>query len=296
MDFTWQGIQMCISCHTLICFTCLWACLHPLPGVAHLPHCPLCIYICVLCLSVASLSSLSSHPVFLYQRLLSSSLSFLILLVFDPCLSWPCTHPPDHSACPWACLPAVLYLYPTSGLLNSAWPDPEPACHPVPLPLLLQKTLLLRHSLHLGLTPWSFSPVFVIVSTPFQVSPIFPIIPCVFISVFSICLLPVRLLCQVNQRFCVSAWYLLVTDTLEISENQSVTRIELVRLLIMTCWMLVPLLFNGCVKLLDIGANWNTVVHVDSEHPQHSHRVSMQAMEELGHFQLPGIVFVVRSL
>ena len=40
------------------------------------------------------------------------------------------------------------------------------------------------------------------------------------------------------------------------------------------------------------------VVHVDPEHPTHAQwvicLVSMQAMEELGHFQLPGIVY--RSL
>ena len=38
----------------LICFTCRCDCLHPPPGVAHLPHYPLCIFTCVLCLSVAS--------------------------------------------------------------------------------------------------------------------------------------------------------------------------------------------------------------------------------------------------
>ena len=65
-------------------------------------------------------------------------------------------------------------------------------------------------------------------------------------------------------------------------------------------WNVVPFLFNGCVKLLDIGGNWNTsiVVNINPEHPKHAQRVtcevSMQAMEELGHFQLPGIVY--RSL
>ena len=42
----------------------------------------------------------------------------------------------------------------------------------------------------------------------------------------------------------------------------------------------------------------HTVVHVDPEHSKHAQwvtcLVSMQAMEELGHFQLPGIVY--RSL
>ena len=63
-------------------------------------------------------------------------------------------------------------------------------------------------------------------------------------------------------------------------------------------WNVVPLLFIGCVKLLDIGGNWNTIVHIDPEHPKHAQwvtcLVSMQAMEELGHFQIPGIVY--RSL
>ena len=59
-------------------------------------------------------------------------------------------------------------------------------------------------------------------------------------------------------------------------------------------WNVVPLLFNGCAKLLDIGGNRNTLLYT-SIHPEHaqwvSHLVSMQAMEELGHFQLPGIVY-----
>jgi hypothetical protein len=44
------------------------------------------------------------------------------------------------------------------------------------------------------------------------------------------------------------------------------------------------------VKLLDIGGNWKAVIHVDPEHPKHAQwvtcLVSMQAMEELGHFSL----------
>ena len=63
-------------------------------------------------------------------------------------------------------------------------------------------------------------------------------------------------------------------------------------------WNVVSLLFNGCAKLLDICGNWKTLVHVRPEHPKLAQRVtclvSVQAMEELGHFQLPGIVF--RSL
>ena len=53
----------------------------------------------------------------------------------------------------------------------------------------------------------------------------------------------------------------------------------------------VASLFNGCAKLLDIGA----AVHVDPEYPKHAQwvtcLVSMQAMEELRHFPLPGIVY-----
>jgi hypothetical protein len=49
-------------------------------------------------------------------------------------------------------------------------------------------------------TPWSVSPVFVIVSTHLQVSPLFLISPWVLIPVFPAYLLPVRLVYQVNQR------------------------------------------------------------------------------------------------
>ena len=64
-------------------------------------------------------------------------------------------------------------------------------------------------------------------------------------------------------------------------------------------WNVVPLLLNGCVKLLDIGGNWNTLsytlIQSITKHAQWATcLVSMQAMEELGHFQLPGIVY--RSL
>jgi hypothetical protein len=52
-------------------------------------------------------------------------------------------------------------------------------------------------------------------------------------------------------------------------------------------------------KLLDIGGNWNTLSYTfNPEHPKPAQWVtslaSMQAMEELGHFHLPGIVY--RSL
>jgi hypothetical protein len=45
-------------------------------------------------------------------------------LGFDLCQSWLRARMPDHSACPWACLPADLYLCPLSGLPTSAlhWP------------------------------------------------------------------------------------------------------------------------------------------------------------------------------
>jgi hypothetical protein len=57
-------------------------------------------------------------------------------------------------------------------------------------------------------------------------------------------------------------------------------------------WNVVPL-FNGCAKLLDIGKSWNMLSYVNPEHPKHAEwvtcLVSMQAMEELGHFQLPAL-------
>ena len=84
-----------------ICHTCLCDCLHPLQVL------PIFLIIpSVLCLSVPSLSS---QPAFLCQHLLFPSLSLLVLLVFDPCRSWPCTHPPDQSAWHWACLPTCTF-------------------------------------------------------------------------------------------------------------------------------------------------------------------------------------------
>ena len=35
--------------------------------------------------------------------------------------------------------------------------------------------------------------------------------------------------------------------------------IQLIRLMICGLWNVVPILFNGCEKLLDIGGNWNTL-------------------------------------
>ena len=63
--------------------------------------------------------------------------------------------------------------------------------------------------------------------------------------------------------------------------------------------MLSHSLFNSCAKLLDIGKNWNTLSYVDPELPKPAQwvtcLVSMQAMEELGHFQLPGIVNILAT-
>ena len=46
------AVQILYVCHALICFTCLCDCLHPPPGVAHLPHYPLSTYTCVFYLAV----------------------------------------------------------------------------------------------------------------------------------------------------------------------------------------------------------------------------------------------------
>ena len=51
--------------------------------------------------------------------------------------------------------------------------------------------------------------------------------------------------------------------------------------------------------LCEVAGYWreleHPVVHVDPEHPKHAqwvtYLVTMQAMGELGHFQLPGIVY-----
>ena len=106
--------------------------------------------------------------------------------------------------------------------------------------------------------------------------------------------------------------HLLVTDTIKKrlgdgSENQSVSGVTTIffmqrdtssshrvdKAIDCDLWNVVPLLFNGYWRELH-----NAVIHVDVEHPKHAQwvlcLVSMQSMEELGHFQLPGIVY--RSL
>ena len=74
-------------------------------------------------------------------------------------------------------------------------------------------------------------------------------------------------------------------------------RIELIRLLSVACGVLShssSMAVRSCWILVGTG----TVVHVDTEHPKNTQwvtcLVSMQAMEELVHFQLPEIVY--RSL
>ncbi len=74
--------------------------------------------------------------------------------------------------------------------------------------------------------------------------------------------------------------------------------IELVRLLIVACGMLVhssSMAVRGCWIL---AGTEHAVVYADSEHPKHAQwvtcPVSMLAMQELGCFQLPGIKY--RSL
>ncbi len=64
-------------------------------------------------------------------------------------------------------------------------------------------------------------------------------------------------------------------------------------------WNVGPLLFNGCVKLLDIGRNWNTLSYTPIQSIPNMLNgwhipVSMLAMQELRCFQLTGIVY--RSL
>jgi hypothetical protein len=58
-------------------------------------------------------------------------------------------------------------------------------------------------------------------------------------------------------------------------------------------WNVVPLLANGCAKLL--GGLEHPVTRVNPEHPKHAQWVtcliSMQFMEELGYFQIPVIVY-----
>ncbi len=96
------------------------------------------------------------------------------------------------------------------------------------------------------------------------------------------------------------------------SENQSVSGVTTICLTqcntspshrvdqVVDCglWDVGPLLFNVCVKLLDIGRNWSTLSYTPIQSIQTCSMgtcpVSMLVMQELGCFQLPGIVY--RSL
>ena len=68
--------------------------------------------------------------------------------------------------------------------------------------------------------------------------------------------------------------------------------IELIRLLIVACGMLSH---SSSMAVSEVAGYWreleHAVVHIDTEHPKHGQwvpsLVSMQVMEELGHFQLP---------
>ena len=67
-------------------------------------------------------------------------------------------------------------------------------------------------------TPWSVTPVFVFVSTPHQVSPIAPYYPlCIFTPVFSICLMPVRLV--LSSPTSVLPWFALVFGFLNLPSS-----------------------------------------------------------------------------
>ena len=112
-------------------------CLSPsTPGVSHLLHYPQCIYTCVLRLSLAS------SFCFIKPTSVFPSAPVFRLFLFP---SFPSV---DHSACPdpeSACRPVPLPHL--SGLLTSVCLDLSIAC-----PCLINKLLLLRHCLHLGLT------------------------------------------------------------------------------------------------------------------------------------------------
>jgi hypothetical protein len=66
-------------CHTLICFTCLCACLHTLPGVVNLPHYPQCIYLCSL--------FVCGQFLLFYETYQYSSSSCFLVLTFLPALT-----------------------------------------------------------------------------------------------------------------------------------------------------------------------------------------------------------------
>jgi hypothetical protein len=103
--------------HTLICFTCLCACLHPPPGVAHLILSPVYLYLC-------SLFVCCHFVLFVRPTSVCSPAPFCFLLlpavlylspphwIIDPFLHWP-----------WDCLP-FWTLCTFSGLLTPAclWP------------------------------------------------------------------------------------------------------------------------------------------------------------------------------
>ena len=99
-------------------FTCLCDCLHPPPGVAHLPHYPLCIYTCVLCLSVdKSTSIFVSTPAFLQSLFWPLPVLTFCLPAWPLCLSLTLSLPSfalplDYQPLPDRTLTAVLYLCP----------------------------------------------------------------------------------------------------------------------------------------------------------------------------------------
>ena len=66
--------------------------------------------------------------------------------------------------------------------------------------LSLQYLFILPISIYSIVTPWSVSPVFLIVSNPSRFRPSSPLSPVYYILVFYVCLLPVRLVCQACQR------------------------------------------------------------------------------------------------
>jgi hypothetical protein len=98
------------NCHTLICFTCPCACLHPPPGVAHLPHLSpgylylgfLSVPVCLVCQVNQRFSLSSCFPQSLF--FLSSWLRLLPVLTLSP-PAWPLCLPLTSS------LPTALYRF-----------------------------------------------------------------------------------------------------------------------------------------------------------------------------------------
>ena len=127
-------------CHTLICFTCLCACLHPHPAAAYLPHYPQCIYTRVLCCQFV-LSGLTS--VVSRRPAVSSSVSLVLIILTalslpavlylpdsDPfknlCLSWrrACLLFCTLLTLPWImdlCLPLTCILPPPAWANKHLW-------------------------------------------------------------------------------------------------------------------------------------------------------------------------------